>query len=89
MISKPEQNIPRFIIYNAAATNDLKENKEGQYMFSESLARAAGKGGQTRAEHNEIETEKSSKYVAGGHFKDPDTESESDSTRVVEPGELI
>ena len=50
---------------------DLKENKEGQYMFSESLARAAGKGGQTRAEHNEIETEKSSKYVAGGTSKTP------------------
>jgi choline transporter-like protein 2/4/5 len=47
---------------------DLKENKEGQYMFSESLAKAAGKGGQTRSQvavetDNKNETETSAKYV--------------------------
>ena len=70
---------------------DLKENKEGQYMFSESLARAAGKGGQTRAAHAEEGiTETSQKYVAETHFKDPEVSSDNgEGDTIVEPGELI
>lgn len=48
---------------------DLKENKEGQYMFSKALAKAAGKGGQTRSVRDgkvieDNEEESSAKYVA-------------------------
>ena len=75
---------------------DLKENESGQYMFSESLARAAGKGGQTRSERDgksAAEAESSSKYVAGGHFKDPEAEEDGDGGPVVNgnvtAGELI
>merc|ERR1712100_684969 len=54
---------------------DLEENKPGSYMFSESLARAAGKRGQSRSASSS--REKTDKYVAsddeeGGPIKDED-----------------
>jgi choline transporter-like protein 2/4/5 len=70
---------------------DLKENKAGQYMFSESLANAAGKGGQTRAQAEanaekkapDTATETSAKYVAAEPEGDPIFKKKS------EAGELI
>ncbi len=59
---------------------DLQENKEGQYMFSESLAKVVGKGGQTRgaAAQAAAANETSAKYVA-----EPDAKEEDDGGPVT------
>ena len=72
---------------------DLKENKAGQYMFSEALAAAAGKKGQTRSQKDGEDAEKdaekdassnetSSKYVT-------DETAEDGGPKKVDPAELI
>ena len=59
---------------------DLQENKEGQYMFSESLAKVVGKGGQTRGAAGQAAAanETSAKYVA-----EPDAKEEDDGGPVT------
>ena len=62
-------------------------------MFSEGLAKAAGKGGQTRADAAPTDGEAkdgetSSKYVS--HFNTDDVGAEEDEApKAVDPGELI
>ena len=69
---------------------DLKENKKGQYMFSEGLAKAAGKGGQTRLLQQESfrdSEEKGDGTVSSKYVASP--EPEKDITKKESTGELI
>lgn len=70
---------------------DLKENKKGQYMFSEGLAKAAGKGGQTRSINQESSgdaEEKGDGTVSSKYVASPEPEKD-DITKKESTGELI
>ena len=70
---------------------DLKENKKGQYMFSEGLAKAAGKGGQTRLLQQESfrdSEEKGDGTVSSKYVASPEPEKD-DITKKESTGELI